>query len=255
MGLYARALQERERYTVGLENRIAHQISEGLKMQGKRNKRMDVMRSLSSAAAGLVLLLTGARANEATLPKYNYSLPLKTVESSDELVEKDSKPYMLFDVEKVRSVPKKDYRTDNFYNDSDDVLLARMLLGEAEDCSDLEKISIAWTVLNRMDDGKKWNGTTLQEVILKPMQYSAFNPDLNAKLKNPLAYNPGEFYSSLNLAREILAGKYSDPTNGATHYLNPNHPDLRERALPAWTRSMARVGRIGNSYHTFYKEV
>ncbi len=147
------------------------------------------------------------------------------------------------------------YKTDDFYKDTDEMLLARMLLGETEDCSEIEKIAVAYTAINRTNDGKKWNGETLQEVILKPYQYSAFNENLNAKLKNPMTYNLNEFEICLELAKEILAGKYSDPTKGATHYLNPNHPDLKGKPLPSWTNSMEKIGRIENSYHVFYKEI
>jgi spore germination cell wall hydrolase CwlJ-like protein len=150
---------------------------------------------------------------------------------------------------------KPDYKTDNFYKDTDEVLLARLLLGECENCSNAEKIAVAYTVINRMNDGKKWNGETLQEVILSPFQYSAFNENLNAKLKDPMSYNSQEFQSCLQLAKEILAGKHSDPTSGATHYLNPRHPDLWGKPLPKWTEELINIGRIQNSFHVFYKEI
>ena len=154
--------------------------------------------------------------------------------------------------EKIKRV-LTDYKTDDFYKDSDKVLLARMLFGEAESCSDIEKIAIAWTALNRMDDEKDWNGTTLQEVILKPYQYSAFNLGRNAKLKNPMTYNRWEFLDCLQLAREILAGMHPDPTNGATHYLNPYHPDLKGKPAPDWVRGMVEIEKIWwNIRHKFY---
>ena len=147
-----------------------------------------------------------------------------------------------------------DYKTNDFYKDTDVILLARMLLGEAEECSQIEKIAVAWTAINRANDDKEWNGKTLQEVILTPFQYSAFNENLNAKLKNPMAYNSQEFQNCLQLAKEILAGKYPDPTNGATHYLNPTHSSLIGKPLPEWTNTLELIGKIQNSIHTFYKE-
>jgi hypothetical protein len=147
-----------------------------------------------------------------------------------------------------------DYKTDDFYNDPIEILLARMLLGEAEGCSTIEKIAVAYTAINRANDSKRWNGRTLQEAILAYRQYSAFNEEFNEKLKDPLAYNAQEFENCLHLAKEILAGKYEDPTNGATHYLNPNHPTLRGKPLPKWTIELEEIGQVQNSIHTFYRE-
>jgi len=145
------------------------------------------------------------------------------------------------------------YKTSDFYQDSDEILLARMLLGECEGCSKIEKIAIAYTAINRMNNLKEWKNKTLKEVILAPYQYSAFNEDKNAKLKDPLKYNPVEFMESLGLAGKILAGKYKDPVT-ATHYLNPNHPDLKGRPLPKWTKKLEKLGRINNGFHVFYRE-
>lgn len=145
---------------------------------------------------------------------------------------------------------KDGYKTNNFHNDSDVVILARMLLGEVEACSKIEKIAVAYTAINRANDGKKWSGESLKEAILLPYQYSAFNEGINKKLKDPMSYNPKEFLENISLAREILAGKYSDPTEGATFYYNPS---IIKKA-PAWTKRAEEIGRIDNSFHVFYRE-
>lgn len=141
------------------------------------------------------------------------------------------------------------YKVSDFNEDPDQVLLARMLLGEAEDCSKIEKIAVAYTAINRAKDNKKWNGKNLKEVILKPYQYSCFNKEYNQSLKDPMRYNEKEFISCLNLAEEILNGKYKDPTGGATYYYNPS-----KIKKPNWAKKLKRIGRIKNSYHVFYKE-
>jgi len=146
-------------------------------------------------------------------------------------------------------IEQLDYKTSDFYQDSDKVLLARMLLGEAENCSKQEKIAVAYTAINRVNDNQKWNGEKLKEVILKPYQYSCFNKNLNNKLKDPLNYNSKEFLGCLELAEEILAGEYKDPTEGATHYYNPKL--VKE---PEWTKKAEKIGKIENSRHVFYKE-
>ena len=153
------------------------------------------------------------------------------------------------DYQKIRT-PEIDYRTTDFSTDSDEVLLARMLFGEAENCKDTERIAIAHTALNRIYDGKKWNGETLREVILKPWQYSCFNKkDANReKLMNPERYNRNERNRCLKIAEDVLSGKYPDPTSGATHYFNPRD------ANPKWANEIIRIGEIDGSKHDFYRE-
>ena len=145
----------------------------------------------------------------------------------------------------------RNYETTNFAEDSDEVLLARMLFGEARNCTDLEKIAVAYTAINRANDGKKWNGTNLKEVLLKKWQYSCFNEnDPNReKLMDPQVYDSESWDDCLKIAREVLAGKYKDITNGATHYHTLN-------TSPKWSKSpkMKKIGRIDGSKHEFYKE-
>ncbi|VVB82836.1 Cell Wall Hydrolase [uncultured archaeon] len=150
-----------------------------------------------------------------------------------------------------RNISIENYITNDFKKDSEKVLLARMLLGEAEDCSEIEKVAIAYTALNRAKDKEEWNGETLKEVILKPNQYSCFNSgtDSNIFLKNPLKYNQNEFFYCLEISAKVLEGKYQDPTGGATYYYNP--AKVKE---PRWTKKLAKVGKIKNSYHIFYKK-
>ncbi len=143
----------------------------------------------------------------------------------------------------------------DFGNDPDEVLLAKMLFGEARSCSDLEKVAVAYTPLNRAEDGVAWNGRTLKEAILEPFQYECFNLG-NAnrdKLKAPNKYDSKSFDQCLKVARDVLSGRYQDPTNGATTYYNPT--TIKE---PERFKKMQKIGRIntsqGPSKHVFYKE-
>ncbi len=152
--------------------------------------------------------------------------------------------------EEMKQLEKKlyqlsNYEVSNFSEDSDKNLLARLILGEAADCSEIEKIAVAYSAINRAKRGK-----SLKEVILEPYQYSCFNEgsDSSKFLKNPMAYDSKEFIECLNLARDILSGKYSDPTGGATHYFNP-----KIVKTPSWAKNLKKIGRIKNSYHIFYK--
>jgi spore germination cell wall hydrolase CwlJ-like protein len=154
-------------------------------------------------------------------------------------------------IEKKTINSEKNYQTDNFKNDSEEVLLARMILGEAEGCSKIEKIAIAYTAINRAKDKRAWNGETLKDSILMPSQYSCFNKktDSSIFLKNPFRYNKEEFLNCLEISKAVLKKTYSDPTKGATHYYNP-----KKVTKPYWTKKLVKIGRIQNSYHIFYKE-
>ncbi|MDP3027413.1 MAG: cell wall hydrolase [Nanoarchaeota archaeon] len=148
---------------------------------------------------------------------------------------------------KVRDI---DYKTDNFSKDSNNVLLARMLYGETRNCSKEEKIAVAYTVINRANDNKKWNGENVKEVILKPWQYSCFNKnDANyEKLKDPINDDADSFYDCLKVANEVLQGKHSELNKGQTHYFNP------KVVKPKWADEMYKIGKIKNSKHEFYIE-
>ena len=144
------------------------------------------------------------------------------------------------------------YRTEDFSKDSDEVLLARMLFGEARNCSDEEIIDVAYTAINRANDRKKWNGETLREAILKPWQYSCFNsgdPNL-PKLKNPEKYDASSWKRCLRIAEGVLNDEYKDRNEGATHYFAENS------RRPNWADSsqMTDISEPKEYKHDFYKE-
>ena len=152
------------------------------------------------------------------------------------------------DAEIVEEQP--DYRTRDFSNDSDEVLLARMIFGEARgrDCLDSERIAIGYVALNRIEEGRYGRG--LRGVLLRRNQFHCFNEnnDNGVKVMNPMAYEPAAFEHCLEIARGVLSGIYTNETQGATHYFNPRV------ASPSWADSMTRIGRIHGSKHVFYKE-
>lgn len=153
-------------------------------------------------------------------------------------------------------VEKQNCATIDFLKDTDEILLARMIFGEARNCSNTEKVAVAYTAINRVNDHKKWNGETLREVILKSWQYSCFNKDdtNRKKLMNPEQYDSQSWKLCLNVAEEVLSKKVKDPTSGATHYFNPNIVS----SYPDWASKLTKVGKIqtenGLSEHEFYIE-
>ena len=138
----------------------------------------------------------------------------------------------------LRNSPALTARTyDNFENDSDEVLLARLIYGEARGESIWIKRAIADSVINRTGKNKWW-GNTLREVILKENQYSCFNKnDPNRiKLLNPTKYDKLRVWEvCLIVAMETLPMDNNDDSNGATHYYDTS---IKE---PEWARNKKPV--------------
>lgn len=113
----------------------------------------------------------------------------------------------------------------NFSDDSEQMILARLIFGEARsvELSDRARIAVGFTVRNRIAIGD-WRGKTYHEVILKNSQYSAFNSsDPNRPLvENPFgANNPIDrkaWFDCYELAGQIITGAVDDPAKGATNY-------------------------------------
>ena len=114
-----------------------------------------------------------------------------------------------------------------------EVLLARLIYGEARGESAEIKRAIADSVINRTDQGKWW-GNTLEEVIRKPYQYSCFNQnDQNGeKIMNPVG---PAWEECLDIAQQTLSSSNTDSSNGATHYFDTSI------ATPSWAKGKKPV--------------
>lgn len=163
------------------------------------------------------------------------------------------------------------YKTNNFSRDSEKVLLARLIYGEARgilkyENDQREPIMIGFTALNRANDKAKWNGTNLKEVILKnrPIetkygkiitvyQYTCFNPrDKNfKKIQNPEKYDSKSWRQSLDISRKLLEGKCTHLNYGQDHY----HKKDMEK-YPDWTESPRMKKVWGQEFfkHYFYRD-
>jgi spore germination cell wall hydrolase CwlJ-like protein len=131
-------------------------------------------------------------------------------------------------------------------------VLARTLWGEARGESLVGQIAVAWTIRNRVNDGKakSWWGEGYTGVCLKPYQFSGWNKnDPNyAYLSGAKPIPFREFAQAQVAADQVIAGKVPDPTGGATHYYATSM-----KAAPAWTQGAKQTLKLGQ--HIFFKGV
>ena len=103
----------------------------------------------------------------------------------------------------------------------------RTIIGEAAGESDAGQAAVAHTILNRYKDGGF--GKSLQDVVYADKQFSTFNPlDQGGNLLHKKSKSSPEYKRAEKLVNDILNGKIKDPTEGATHYWNP------DVANPSW---------------------
>jgi spore germination cell wall hydrolase CwlJ-like protein len=137
-------------------------------------------------------------------------------------------------------------------NEKDRDILARTLWGEARGESLAGQIAVAWTIRNRVNDGKakSWWGEGYAGVCLKPYQFSCWNkndpnyPYLCGSKPIPAA----EFARAQKAADLVMSGAEPDSTGGATHYYATTMPKA-----PAWSVGARQTLKLG--HHVFFKDV
>jgi len=144
-----------------------------------------------------------------------------TLKSFDILIVKDK------DIEKptkrIPSVSDPEW-TGDFLDDPEEIILARLIFGEANNQPREAKEWVGWSVINRIK-AKSWWPKTIHGVILQAGQYDPFKQtDSNfLKIINPLGYkNVGEldkkhWYECCEIAQNIILGRLNNPTE-ATHF-------------------------------------
>lgn len=134
--------------------------------------------------------------------------------------------------------------------------LATMIYGEARGESERGQVAVAYTALNRAVK------STLCSVVLAPKQYSIFNnnPALRAAAMSPHleptqkgVIDKASWAKALTVARAVMRGHVSDPTNGATNYLAPVLMKKKKYTYPKWSKQYRLVAKIDS--HLFYKPV
>jgi len=111
--------------------------------------------------------------------------------------------------------------TGSFWDDTDEILLARLILGEAEDQSREAKIWVGGSVLNRVKSSS-WPDT-IRAVILQRGQYDPFkstDPTSN-KVKDPFhnrqPVQESVWFECCEIASALVSGEILNPTT-ATHF-------------------------------------
>lgn len=138
--------------------------------------------------------------------------------------------------------------TGDFNDDTEQMILARVIFGEARSLPKQGIIAVGWVVKNRISDSR-W-ADNYHDVILQPKQFSAFrDSDKNYKfVKNPFIDKTqiDEWYECYEIAGKIMQGNLDDPADGANHYFSDFIP------APAWTKKKNAEFKIKISNTLFY---
>ncbi len=139
--------------------------------------------------------------------------------------------------------------TGKFEDDTEAILLARLILGEAERQPKEAKIGVGFTVLNRLKKKNRNWGYSVREIILKDNQYDGmWNDHTYQKVRDPLSdtsqRRKTEWQESYELATGILAGNISDTTNGATNF----HSFKDSKDFPVWATKENYKIKFGDIY-------
>jgi spore germination cell wall hydrolase CwlJ-like protein len=131
------------------------------------------------------------------------------------------------------------------YDSKERDYLIRTIAFEAADESDEGKAAVAHVILNRKRSGR-W-GDDIKDVVTRPWQFEPWMTRRTEMVR--LSFDDRRYQDAARIADAVLTGQMSDPTAGATHFLNPTV--VRQRrggSLPSWARGEGQpIGR-----HTFY---
>jgi spore germination cell wall hydrolase CwlJ-like protein len=131
-------------------------------------------------------------------------------------------------------------------------ILARTLWGEARGESLAGQIAVAWTIRNRVDDGKlkSWWGEGYAGVCQAPYQFSCWNKnDPNFAYLSGAKQIPFRELAQARIAGDqVIDGKVSDPTGSSTHYYA-----IAMKTAPAWAAKATQTFKLGG--HVFFKNV
>lgn len=136
--------------------------------------------------------------------------------------------------------------------DQDRAVLALTLWGEARGEGLAGMVAVAWTIRNRVEDGKdrSWWGEGYAGICQRPYQFSCWNandpnyPYLTGAKQVPT----GEIAKCQLAAQQVIEGLMPDPTGGATHYYSTSMT-----RPPKWVLGATQTLQLG--HHIFFKDV
>lgn len=140
--------------------------------------------------------------------------------------------------------------TGDFYDDSEEMILARLIFGEARNQSEEARLWVAKVVLNRVES-KGWSADTIHGVILDPGQFAPFKSD--DKKNYPRIIDPLDVPSETSawkecykIAEKAINGSLSISTE-ATHfhsYTEPKDIEWFERNIVPNGKFLKKIGDI-----------
>ena len=142
--------------------------------------------------------------------------------------------------------------TGDFRDDTEEMLLARLIFGEVNNEPREAKIWVAWSVINRTK-ANSWWPNTIKEVILQEGQYDPIKPksSIYKKIINPLNYDgvgvadKKSWHECYEIARDVISGKIKNPAT-ATHFVaGKDYKDWFEKNIVPKSKFLKK---IGNTY-------
>ncbi len=145
--------------------------------------------------------------------------------------------------------------TGNFADDTDQMLLARLIFGEVRNQIEEVMVGIGWVVKNRFLFHQRYFGYSYHEIILKhgkkSYQFSAMNPKDRGNF--PLLINPLEskklsdhekWLLAYKVAGDVLGDRVQDPTDKSTFYHSTDMTDEGFLQIVPGAIFMKQIGDI-----------
>lgn len=147
----------------------------------------------------------------------------------------------------------------SFNDDTEQMILARAIWGEARNTSREARIAVAWSIKNRL--GTRRERDSYHHILLAPSQYSCFwekpPKDFNLQaLRSPLKNknNPNDYAKwkeTYEIAGQVISGEINDSTNGANHYYDDDILNWPDSKVPDWVKNgkvILKIGRLNFLY-------